>query len=225
MIKTVIFDMYETLVTMCRSYSYKGANIAADLDLDEKVFREVWDASENDRTLGIRNFEETISHSMNVNDCYSDVLLLNIVRKRKESQKEYFNHLHPEIIPMLRELKKRQVKVALISNCYLEERDTIKQSELWEYFDIACLSCELGVRKPQKEIYEICLAKLGVTANECLYVGDGGSHELDKAKELGMRAVQAAWYLGEGLDQPVGRLSDFEQLESPMDVFSLLSKE
>ena len=65
----------------------------------------------------------------------------------------------------------------------------------------------------------------GVTANECLYVGDGGSHELDKAKELGMRAVQAAWYLGEGLDQPVGRLSDFEQLESPMDVFSLLSEE
>ncbi len=119
--------MYETLVTMCRSYSYKGANIAADLGLDEKLFRVVWDESDNDRTLGIKNFEETIRLSMEVNDCFSDSLLQNIVRKRKESQKEFFNHLHPEIIPMLHELKKSQVKVALISNCYLEERDIIKQ--------------------------------------------------------------------------------------------------
>lgn len=221
MIKTVIFDMYETLVTMCRSYSYKGANIAADLGLDEKLFRVVWDESDNDRTLGIKNFEETIRLSMEVNDCFSDSLLQNIVRKRKESQKEFFNHLHPEIIPMLHELKKSQVKVALISNCYLEERDIIKQSVLWDYFDVACLSCELGVKKPQKEIFDICLTKLGLTADECLYVGDGGSNELEKAKELGMRAVQAAWYLDDSFDQPVGRLPDFEQLESPMDVLLL----
>lgn len=224
MIKTVIFDMYETLVTMCRSYSYKGANIAADLGLDEKLFRVVWDESDNDRTLGIKNFEETIRLSMEVNDCFSDSLLQNIVRKRKESQKEFFNHLHPEIIPMLHELKKSQVKVALISNCYLEERDIIKQSVLWDYFDVACLSCELGVKKPQKEIFDICLTKLGLTADECLYVGDGGSNELEKAKELGMRAVQAAWYLDDSFDQPVGRLPDFEQLESPMDVLLLLSE-
>lgn len=89
---------------------------------------------------------------------------------------------------------------------------------------VACLSCELGVKKPQKEIFQICLAKLRLFAEECLYVGDGGSHELDKAKELGMRAVQAAWYLGDGLDQPVRRLHGFEQLESPMDVPSLLSE-
>lgn len=224
MIKTVIFDMYETLVTMCRSYSYKGANIAADLGLDEKLFRVVWDESDNDRTLGIKNFEETIRLSMEVNDCFSDSLLQNIVRKRKESQKEFFNHLHPEIIPMLHELKKSQVKVALISNCYLEERDIIKQSVLWDYFDVACLSCELGVKKPQKEIFEICLRRLELTADECLYVGDGGSNELEKAKELGMRAVQAAWYLDDNFDQPVGRLPDFEQLESPMDVLLLLSE-
>ena len=112
----------------------------------------------------------------------------------------------------------------MISNCYLEERDIIKQSILWDYFDVACLSCELGVKKPQKEIFEICLTKLELSANECLYVGDGGSNELDKAKELGMRAVQAAWYLGDGLDQPVGRLHGFEQLDSPMDVPLLLSE-
>ena len=178
MIKVVIFDMYETLVTMCRSYSYKGANIAADLGLDEKLFRVVWDESDNDRTLGIKNFEETIRLSMEVNDCFSDSLLQNIVRKRKESQNEFFNHLHPEIIPMLHELKKSQVKVALISNCYLEERDIIKQSVLWDYFDVACLSCELGVKKPQKEIFDILKnAKMDYDEKERIY------HKLKGAKD------------------------------------------
>lgn len=222
MIRAVIFDMYETLVTMTRSFAYKGANIANDLGLEENEFRKIWDASEEERTLGKRNFEETIRLSMEVNDCYDEILLDSIVRKRMESQKEYFNHLHSEIMPMLRGLKEHKIKVGLISNCYLEERDIIKQSGLWEYFDVACLSCEIGLKKPQNEIFEICLSKLGLSANECLYVGDGGSMELVKAKELGMNAVQAAWYLGDNLDQPVGRLTDFVQLESPMEVLSIL---
>ena len=91
MIKAVIFDMYETLVTMCKSFSYKGANIAKDLGLDEAVFREVWDTTDDDRTLGVKNFEETIRLSMEVNDCFSEQLLQDIIRKRKESQKRKLN--------------------------------------------------------------------------------------------------------------------------------------
>ena len=41
-------------------------------------------------------------------------------------------------------------------------------------------------------------------------------------KELGMRVAQAAWYLVDGSDQPVGRLPEFEQLELPMDLLSLV---
>lgn len=59
---------------------------------------------------------------------------------------------------------------------------------------------------------------MGLEPDECLYVGDGGSYELEKAKEMGFQAVQAAWYLVEGFDQPVGRLKEFEQLETPMEV-------
>lgn len=221
MIRAVIFDMYETLVTMCRSFAYKGANIAEDLGLTEAKFREVWDASENDRTLGICDFENTVSHAMKVNNCFSEVLLQEIVQKRRASHEECFHHLHSEIIPMLQELRKRNISVALISNCFLEEAEVIKKSVLSDYFDEMCLSCEIGYRKPQKEIYEICLSKLKLSPNECLYVGDGGSHELETAGALGMKTMQAAWYLVEGADQPVGRLKEFEQLESPRNVLEV----
>jgi hypothetical protein len=36
---------------------------------------------------------------------------------------------------------------------------------------------------------------LGVMPEECLYVGDGGSYELESALSFGMHPVQAVWYL------------------------------
>jgi len=36
-----------------------------------------------------------------------------------------------------------------------------------------------------------------------------------------MRVAQAAWYLVDGSDRPVGRLHEFEQLESPMDLLAI----
>ena len=43
--------------------------------------------------------------------------------------------------------------------------------------------------KPDREIYELVLEHLNVKANECMFVGDGGSNELKGAKTVGMRTV------------------------------------
>ena len=51
-------------------------------------------------------------------------------------------------------------------------------------------------------------------AEECIYIGDGGSNELETARKLGMKAVQAAWYLQERTTQPAKRKHDFIQLEN-----------
>ena len=59
---------------------------------------------------------------------------------------------------------------------------------------------------------------------ECLYVGDGGSRELETAEELGMKAVQATWYLKRGTSQPVGRLPEFEEVKRPRDVVKIYSQ-
>ena len=49
-------------------------------------------------------------------------------------------------------------------------------------------------------------------------VGDGGSFDLEAAKSIGMKTVQAVWYLRDGTGQPCGRKADFEQIENPMDI-------
>lgn len=218
MIKAVIFDMYETLITLFNSTVYKGRQIAEDLNLPEEVFREIWDPTDDDRTLGKMSFEEVISEIMQANDISDQDLYGRIISKRYSCTAEVFSHMHPDIIPMLESLRVKGIRTGLITNCYFEERDAIRDSGLASYFDAVCMSCEEGIKKPDLRIYELCAGKLGVMPGECLYVGDGGSNELEAAKAVGMKPLQATWYLREGLGQPCGRLDEFDQAAAPMDV-------
>ena len=60
MIKAVVFDMYETLITLFNSRVYKGKQIAEEMNIPEAEFRKIWDPSEEGRTLGEISFEEVI---------------------------------------------------------------------------------------------------------------------------------------------------------------------
>ncbi len=220
MIKAVIFDMFETLITHFESPLYMGKQIAKDIGITEQKFREIWDTTDEARTLGKETLEEVIEEVLRVNNCYSDELFGKIISKRKMSKIECFNHIHPEIIPMFKSIKEMNIKIGLITNCYYEERDVIKNSILFDYFDTVCMSCELGMQKPELAIFQRCVKELAVTPEECLYIGDGGGFELETAQVLGMHAIQAAWYLKDGVNQPAKRKAEFLQAESPMDVVS-----
>ena len=218
MIKAVIFDMYETLITHFQSPLYFGEQMAADAGISEQKFLELWEPTEHDRTIGKLTLEGALENILKENRCYSKELLNRIVQKRIKVKEECFNHLHEQIIPMLRSLKEKRIQIGLISNCFSEEAVVIQKSILFPYFDAVCLSYEQGLKKPDIEIYRRCIDKLNVEADECLYVGDGGSFELEAAKSIGMKAVQAVWYLQDGTGQPCGRKADFEQMENPMDI-------
>ena len=60
MFKAVVFDMYETLVTLFNSRVYKGRQIAEEMNIPETIFREIWDPSEDAGTLGYMSFGEII---------------------------------------------------------------------------------------------------------------------------------------------------------------------
>ena len=222
MIKAVIFDMYETLITLYNSPNYFGPHMAEDAGIPVEKFKEIWSPMEGDRSIGKISLEEILTLILEKNNCYSEELLEKLVEKRVWAKAECFKYLNPEIIPMLEALKRNNIKIGLISNCFSEEAKLIRESNLYPFFDAAMLSYEQGVKKPDEEIYRRCMQELGVTPEECLYVGDGGSLELEIADKLGMKAVQAVWYLKEGTNQPVGRKEEFEQVESPLDILKYI---
>lgn len=222
MIRAVIFDMYETLITHYNSPLYFGAEMAQDAGIPKEDFYHLWRSLDYERTVGRISLEELLERILRENDCYSEGLLNKLIAKRVAAKEECFKHLHAEIVPMLTQLKERDLLVGLISNCYAEEAKVIRESELFPFFDRAYLSCEQGVAKPDVEIFERCMRDLDVKPEECLYIGDGGSRELETATALGMKAVQAVWYLQEESTQLSKRLVNFSQAETPLEVLNYL---
>ncbi len=223
MVKAVIFDMFETLISHYVCPLYFGKEMAVDAGIDAETFIPMWRALEIERSVGKITFEDTIRDILKKNHCFSEDILRRIVRKRVATKEECFRQINPQIRQMLEGLRCRGIKVGLISNCFSEEAMVIRRSVLFPYFDAVCLSYEEGVAKPDKEIYYRCMDKLSVKPEECVYVGDGGSNELVVAKKLGMHAIQAAWYLKEGTMQPVGRLEEYEPLDEPLELLSRVS--
>ena len=224
MVKAVLFDMFETLISHYNCPVYFGKEMAADAGIPAEKFISMWRAMESDRSVGKLTFEDTIRIILEEYKCEDiEEKLRTIVRKRVATKEECFRHLDSQIRPMLEGLRRRGIKVGLISNCFSEEAMVIRRSVLFPYFDAVCLSYEEGVEKPDKLIYERCMDKLAVSPKDCIYVGDGGSYELETAKSMGMRAMQAVWYLKEGTMQPTTRMEEYEQLERPLDLLQIAS--
>lgn len=220
--KAVVFDMFETLVTHYNCPLYFGEQIAADIGITNQEFQLMWEPSGEKRTIGLMTLEEVLETILRRNECYSEELLKSIVAKRIATKQLCFENLNSEIVPMLEGIKKLNRKIALISNCFSEEVDIIRQSRISQYFDKMYLSFEQGIKKPDEKIFRKCVEELDVTPEECLYIGDGGSEELEAAKNIGMTALQAGWYLKQSEQLANRRNEQFILLNTPMDVLLYL---
>lgn len=223
MIRAVIFDMFETLVTLFDGRAYLRDAMARDAGISLEQFSELWERGEEDRTLGRITTEDHLNMIFQFYGCSGDTAK-RIMEKRILRGNDVFCHPHPDIFPMLRELKRKGMRLALISNAYSDEARLIRQSAFSEFFDVMCLSCEEGMQKPETAIFTKCLNRLGLEADQCMYVGDGGSGELFAAQKLGMFPVQAVWYLRPGTRQPVGILEHFIQVIAPFQVLRIMEE-
>lgn len=194
MIKAVIFDMFETLVSLFNGRTYFSENIAEDLGVTTDEFRTAWHANETDRTIGLKTMEEGITVTLQAIGKYSPETVQQIAGKRLAALGDTFSMIPSESIRLLNSLHERGVKTGLVSNCFSDEAELIKASPLYPLFDAVKLSYEQGIKKPDPQIYYRIMAELDVEPEECLYVGDGGSNELAVAKEIGMKPVQALWF-------------------------------
>jgi putative hydrolase of the HAD superfamily len=224
-IRAVIFDMYETLVTQFCSPLYYGTQMAQDLGLTPEAFLPGWRSTEEARATGKQTFEEVMEGLMKAHHIYTPERHRQIVERRVAFQADCFNHLHPEILPMLGTLREKNIRIGLITNCFSEEARLIRESELYPLFDAPCLSWEVGIRKPDPTIYHVCLEKLGIPAEHCLYVGDGGSRELETARSLGIQAVQATWYRKADFEHLQAAIRpDFPQINDPAELIRLVTE-
>ena len=84
MTKAVIFDMFETLVSLFRGRTYFSENIAYDLGISVDLFRGPWHANEDARTLGKMTIEAGIGEALSAIGMYSEDAVQKIMGKRRE---------------------------------------------------------------------------------------------------------------------------------------------
>ncbi|MBB2945939.1 putative hydrolase of the HAD superfamily [Actinoplanes lutulentus] len=100
--------------------------------------------------------------------------------------------LRHDAVSALTAIRGRGVRTALISDCTHELPAFLPGLPVAPLLDAQIYSVELGVCKPDPAIYLAACERLGVFPEDCLYVGDGGSHELTGAAAVGMTPVRLA---------------------------------
>ena len=225
MIKAVIFDMFETLVTLFVGRTYFSEDIAKDLGVPLQDFRREWHATEKDRTLGRLTMAEGVSIALKKLGIYSEENVKLICQKRLDALGDTFANIPQESIKLLQDLRQKGIKNGLITNTFSDERDLIRSSPLYPLFDVTMISYEQGLSKPDPAIYQRMLDALELSPKECLYVGDGGSRELYAARDIGMQALQCTWFHELAFEPhiPCPLLEDFPHADRQEEVLNYLS--
>ena len=99
--------------------------------------------------------------------------------------------LYPEVKEVLLELKRRGLKVGLISNGYEEEIDLVlEKADLEkETFDIIVGVDTIKKVKPNPDIFKYAINKLDVKPEETMFVGDNVEADYKGAENAGIHAL------------------------------------
>jgi putative hydrolase of the HAD superfamily len=94
-----------------------------------------------------------------------------------------------DVVPCLRELKRRGLKLGLVSNWDSRLRPLLRELDLDGYFDSIVISAEVGSQKPEPGIFRMAAAQLNVPPSSVLHIGDSESEDVKGARAAGLHAL------------------------------------
>jgi putative hydrolase of the HAD superfamily len=188
--RAVVFDFFGTL-TRAVQRGPQHAAIARTLGCDPDIIRGVLDRTFRSRAQGaFGNAEATLRWvTEQAGGCPLTAQLQAAVPARIDALRAD-TLLRADSVSALTAIRHRGLRTAVISDCTHELPAILPTLPVAPLLDACVYSVEEGVCKPDPAIYLAACHKLGVAPTDCLYVGDGGSHELSGATAVGMTAVR-----------------------------------
>ena len=213
MIKAVIFDLYETLVTQTGVDVPRAGALGEALGLDPTAYRKNWKALRPLALRGELTFREALTKAgANLGVDLAIDRVERACAERVRANTIVFENADSELVTLTRDLARRGVRLATISNCMAEDVAAWPACAFAPQFSCTVFSFAAGMVKPDAGIYVAALTRLGVRADEALYIGDGGDDELAGAQRAGLRAAQAAWFVSRDLHADVQILANREDV-------------
>ena len=188
--RTIIFDLFGTLIENMLSYQYREMlfEVSDILSIEQDWFINLWLEYSDDRMTGV----------MNNADCLSLVCNETGLEPSEETFRNCLNVFADQVrsrlaptdttLTVLSNLRERGYDIGLISNCSDEVSSLWNESTLATIIQDPVFSYSVGMKKPDQEIYLVAAEKTGATACECIFVDDSIEY-LEGARKAGMHGV------------------------------------
>ena len=192
--KAVVFDLFHTLVSLEEAWGDSLPRIHDILGVSREAWRAQLEKNLSDLYCGGK--KDAFGALADMARAIDPTIPDHVIRVAAESIIETFagalTRVPAETTEVLTLLRARGKRIGLVSNASTMEVAAWDRSPIAPFFDSAVFSCDVGYIKPDRRIYETCMKALGVAPGESVFIGDGGSKELEGAHDLGMATIMIA---------------------------------
>lgn len=182
MIKAIFFDLGDVLTN--NSFKQVLVKIAENLNLKYEDIDKVNKEYKSRMMVGEMSVKD-------ISQIFKDRFNLSFTTKEIydiwEKSYKAVRTINTELCDVAARLKKRYI-VGMISNIYDLMAEIDRERGILDTFDPCILSCEVGLQKPGKEIFELALKMVNLKADECVFIDNKADHLIDPEK-LGFHVI------------------------------------
>ncbi len=209
MIKAVLFDFDETLQDRTEAFEHYMDTFFSDFcpGIDDNEIEKRKQEMRITGNGGYVNREEWYASLIKSWE-WTDAPQSSVLALHYDTKFGDHNIVFPDSPKLLKVLKSRGYIVGVITNGpSVLQHHKLDTSGLREYLDIVVVSGDIGIHKPDPEIFKYTADKIGLKPEECVYVGDHPVNDIKGATDAGMKAIRMnyGWFKNQDLrsDIPV----------------------
>jgi len=211
-IKAVTFDLWETLLfdkdgadlerktircnQLCQVLRKSGWNISVKqvetaLGQTNSSLMKIWD--QNLDVPHVEMIRIFLKHASQGKVTLRNPSLNSVSRAYISVLHDVPPYVNPDAVETLQWLEKENMRVGIICNTGLtpgtELRKLLTNERIAQHFKIMLFSNEIGIRKPDKKIFDLAAQMLNVRPQEMIHIGDNLKTDVYGAKNAGYHAI------------------------------------
>ena len=227
--KAILFDMGDTLIKYNSFDVDRGNEALMDhcLNYDLNTLESVNEAARilSDELNKVRDLNHIEYASMNFQRQLYNTLGLEFDIDWQEME-ELFNEVSfdreamGDVHKILAFLELKGIRTAVLSNTSFNEATISKEMQelgILDFMEFVVATADYIYRKPSAKIFEVCLKKLGLQAEDVWYVGNSYEYDVIGANNASMQAIWFNWQDNE----PQGN-HDYKEIRSLNEIIELV---
>lgn len=181
MIKAVIFDFGGVICfeTVSKIYKVLAKKTGVDFEETRRIARKLLHKLQIGR-MRENNFWKKLAKGLNSDPNKIKKIWLETFENNLRARKT--------VIKLALGLKSRGYIIAILSNAIKIHSDHVSRKNIYQLFSPVVLSFEVGMNKPNRNIYNLTARRIGLKANECLFIDDK-EENVKVARSVGMHGI------------------------------------